>query len=45
MIINRELGKIWNEVVAYFEGLTFNLENVFLMNEYNPTYLHISVTE
>jgi hypothetical protein len=45
MIINRELGEVWYSVVAYFKGLNLNLGNVFLMNEYNPAYLHISVTE
>jgi hypothetical protein len=44
MIINGELGEVWNLVVAYFKGLTINLGNMFLMNEYNPAYLHISVT-
>jgi hypothetical protein len=45
LIINQELGEMWNSVVSYFKGLTLNLENMFFMFEYNPAYLHISVTE
>lgn len=43
MVVNRELGEMWNLFIIYFKGLTVNLENVFLMSEYNPAYLHISV--